>query len=158
MPVETLDDAKALIETWVNDRGFPISTIPVSDKFNFQFGGISSLGIGFAIIQPKDLKRAIAVVTRIEFDPVHIKVLESLDQNDRDEFLWNLKKDLLFNPPAFFFSDPNHPKFIEFLMHVSFDEITEGRLQNAMDQTVRSVLFVAWSLSRRFGVPKGEEK
>jgi hypothetical protein len=156
MPVETIDDAKKLVERWVNDRGYPISAIPTSDDYSFQFGRISNLGIGFVVVQPKNIKRVVVVATRVAFDQFHIKALENA--SDHDEFLWNLKKELVFVSPAFSFDNPKTPTAIEFSKEISFDELTEGRLHEAVDLTVRCVLWVAWLFNEKFGSSEESKK
>jgi hypothetical protein len=156
MPVETIEAAKELVEKWVSDRGYPISAIPASDDYSFQFGRISNLGIGFAVVQPKSIKRAVVVATRVALDPFHIKALESAD--DREDFLWSLKERLVFVLPAFSFDNPNVPTSIEFSKEISFDELTEGRLQDVVDQTIRCVLWVSWVFVRKFGRSEESKK
>jgi len=156
MPIETIEAAKELVERWVNDRGYPISAIPASDDYSFQFGRISNLGIGFVVVQPKNIKRVVVVATRVAFDPFHLKALESA--SDRDDFLWNLKERLVFVSPAFSFDNPKTPTVIEFSKEISFDELTEGRLQEAVDLTVRCVLWVSWLFIQRFGSSEESKK
>jgi hypothetical protein len=152
MPVETIIAAKEFIEKWVNDRGYPMTDVPHSDDYSFQFGSISAIGIGFVIVQPKTLKRVVVVATHVEFSPFHLEALESAP--DRADFLWKLREHLVSASPAFSFNDPKNPTGIEFSREISFDELTEGRLQDAVDQTVRCVLWVSWLFLHRFGISK----
>ncbi|MDP0941403.1 DUF2299 family protein, partial [Klebsiella quasipneumoniae] len=83
------------------------------------------------IIQPAGLERSLILVSKIEIHPQHLEKLQSMSSVERDEFLWNLKRDLMFAPPVFQthpLEDPDHPTAIEFIKEISFDELTEGRL------------------------------
>ena len=152
MPVNTIEEAEILIEKWMKGR-FPQKEAPVSDLNNFQYISETSQGIGFSVIQPKALHDFVVVVAIIALDPYQLKKLESLDPKKRDDFIWDLKKELLFWPPHFKFDNPTIPQSIQFHTELSFDELTIGRLHDALNQITRCMIWIAWSLGREFGVP-----
>lgn len=153
MQDKTIEEVRTLIERWIKDRGYVVNTAPSSESFEFQFNGSSHLGIGFAIIQPKDLKRVVIVATRIMVDQFHIDALKSLENDSRSEFLWELQMGLIFVPPTFKIDNPSIPTSIDFTKEISFDELTEGKLHEALDQTIRCVLYTAWLFNKKFGTP-----
>jgi hypothetical protein len=85
--------------------------------------------------------------------------MSKLTPQERDDFLWDLKKELIFAPATFFMSpNINNPKTIQFAKEISFDELTEGRLIEAMDAVCRSTIWAIWMIIRRFGVPRESKK
>jgi hypothetical protein len=153
MPVKNIEKARTLIERWLNDRGYIVDATSPSENLEFQFSSSSNSGIGFAIIHPKNLKRVVIVATRITVDPFHVDALKSLEHESRSEFLWELQQSLLFFPPAFRIDNPSMPTSIDFTKEISFDELTEGKLHDAVDQTIRCVLYTAWLFNKKLGIP-----
>jgi hypothetical protein len=156
MPVNTIEEASALIEKWM-DRRYPRKDIAASDLDNFRYASETALGIRFSVHQPKDNVDFVAMRARIVIDPEHLTRFESLEREKRDEFIWNLKEKLLFWPTHFQFEDPNSPKAIQFYAEISFDELTAGKLQDTLNKITRPLLWVAWSIGREFGTPQSGE-
>jgi hypothetical protein len=152
MAVNNIEEAKTKIEEWMKGR-FPQKDAPVSEPNNFQYNSETANGIGFSVIQPKGHPDFVVVVAAIAIDPYQLKKLESIDPKNRDDLLWDLKKELLFWPPHFKFDNPIIPQSIQFHTEISFDELTIGRLHDALNQITRCMLWIAWSLGREFGVP-----
>lgn len=157
MPVGTVDDAMILVERWMDNR-YPKKDFPSSDMDNFRYASETALGIGFSVHQPKAHVDFLVVRARILFDPDHIQKIGLLDIKDRDDLLWDLKEKLLFWPPHFEFEFDKQqlPTAIRFSVEISFDELTIGKLQDAINQITRCLLWVAWSFAHNFGVQEGE--
>jgi len=158
MSVGTIQEAKSLSERWMSDMGyFTREVTPCPDDLNFVLEGMSPNGIPFIIIHPKKLPRAIVVIVNVRVTESSFASLSSLNKNDRDEFLWNLQREIMFAPPSFFFEptfeDGGIPRIIQFSEDIWYDELTEGRLAKAVNDTVRSALWVIWSFRRKFGKP-----
>jgi len=66
-----------------------------------------------------------------------------------------LKKGTHDHPPAFLFRPTGGPEVIpesiQFMKEISFDELTEGRLIEAMDQTCRGVIMTVWIFLNELG-------
>ena len=114
--------------------------------------------IGITILHPKKLFRSILIVSRIEVHPKHRDLLNELQPNEKADFIWNLKRDLIF-APATFRMEPsgNDIDSMQFTNEISFDELTEGKLIEAVDNVCRPLIWVAWTFMRRFGQPEKEE-
>lgn len=158
MPVNTVDEARLFIERWFNDRGYDNSATSISENLEFQFNGVSDTGIGFTIIKPAKLPRAIVVATRIKAIQFHVDMLKSLSGEDLENFLWELKRGLLLTPPNFRFDNPAIPTTMDFTKEISFDELTEGRLHDAVDQTIRCILYTAWLFNYKLGSPQNNDE
>lgn len=165
MPVKTQEEAKTLIRNWITDRGFfdkktnIIEVDPAPKGLLFQFNGKAPTAIPYIIIQPDIFNRTIVILANVKITQSRIDSLNSMKKEDRDNFIWNLQKDLVFVPPSFTF-DPSFeetgiPKAIQFTKEVYYDELTEGRLAEAADSVCRCVLWVIWAFQKEFG-PSGE--
>jgi hypothetical protein len=157
--IKTFDQAKLLAQTWMQDRGFFSKEIlPCPEGLDFILEGKDPNGIPFLIIHPKQLKSAVVVIATVKITDSSFASLSALKSNERDDFLWNLKKELIFAPPMIAF-DPTFeetgiPKGIQFSKEIYYDELTEGRLAETVDYATRSALWVVWTFRRKFGAPK----
>lgn len=156
--IKAVDQAKSLAQTWMQEGGFFSKEIlPCPDDLNFILEGVAPTGIPFLIIQPKQLKSAVVVIANVRITDSSFTSLSALKSDERDEFLWNLKRELMFAPPTFVF-DPTFeetgiPKAIQFSKEVYYDELTEGRIAEAVNYATRSALWVVWTFRRKFGAP-----
>jgi hypothetical protein len=155
MPVETSEQAKALIQGWMENRGLYKDDTISAKNVIFQLNGVNSLGIAFTIIQPESLKTSIIILAQIDLHPEHYKALADLNKSARNKFLFGLKRDLVFRPPAFTFNDPEIPKSIQFSNEIMFEELSEPKIRDVIENAIKCVLWVAWSFSEKFGTPKG---
>lgn len=156
--IKTIDQAKSLVQTWMRDSGIsPKEILPCPEDLNFILEGMAPNGIPFLIIQPKQCERAVVAIANVRITDSSFASLSALSVDERDEFLWNLKRELMFTPPTFAF-DPTFaktgiPKRMQFSKEVYYDELTEGRLAEAVNYATRSALWVVWTFRRKFGMP-----
>lgn len=154
MPVRTSDEAKAMIEEWLISRALPAKDVN-REGTTFQIESRTETNIAFAIMKPERFQRSVFVATKIEVHAEHFKALCSMNLKEQNGFLWELKKELLVLPPTFMFQSKSDqysvPESIQFTKEISFDELTEGRLVDAMDQTCRGVILVTWIFLKTFG-------
>lgn len=162
MPVEisikTADQAKSFAKTWMENNGvFSREVIPCPGDFDFILEGMALNGIPFIITQPEHLATAVMAIVNVRVTESSLASLNSMDGKEREEFLWNLQRDLVFAPPNFAF-DPDYektgiPKGFQLSKEIYYDELTEGRLAEAVNYATRSALWVIWSFRRKFGLP-----
>jgi len=138
-----------MIRDWMSDRRIYINDEIHHKDVTFQLNGVNSLGIGFSVIQPISLKRTVVVISRIDIK-ARFDALKNMPAVERDEFIFNLKRDLIFQSPDFTFDQPV-PKSIQFSKEIMFDELTEGQIREVLERIARSVLWVAWYMDNRFG-------
>ena len=165
MPVRTTEEAQTLIRNWITDRGFfdkeskIIEADPAPKGFLFQFYGKAPTTIPYNIIQPDLFNRTILILANVRITQPRIDSLKSMKKEDRDDFLWNLQKDIMFAPPTFTFDSSYEktgiPEGIQFTKEISYDELTEGKLAESVDYVCRCVLWVIWAFQKEFG-PSGE--
>jgi len=157
MPTETAAEAKEKVRTWMEGRRIFIKETE-ADEVDFQLNGRTETQIPLAIVLPKDLPKTILVVTKIELHKMHANALNQLTPQEKEAFIWDLKKDLMFAPAAFNMEPSGTDlKAIQFTKEISFDELSDGRLIDAMDSVCRSFIWTAWVLTKKFGVPAGDQ-
>jgi hypothetical protein len=158
MPVETPEEAAAFVKRWMNDRRL-FNKESTNDTVYFSYDGTCNTGVNISIQQPKDVVRAVGVTAKMLIPPYHLKILSVLDRLKRSEFFRNLNQNLMFIPPAFAIG-PNmeNPEWVFFIKEISYDELTEGRLIESVDQVSRAVLWAASILFEQFGFGESEKE
>jgi hypothetical protein len=156
--IKIVDEAKSLAHTWMKDRGYdPLDILPCPEDLSFMLQGKASNGMPFLIIQSKNASSSVVAIANVRVTQSSYASLQKMSKAERDEFLWNLKRELIFAPPNFSF-DPSYeetgiPKGVQFSKEVYYSDLTEGRLAEAVDQAIRSALWVIWTFRRKFGMP-----
>ncbi|HOE46417.1 MAG TPA: DUF2299 family protein [Methanothrix soehngenii] len=152
--MKTSEEAKRLIKEWMVSRGLPAKEVDQKNTV-FQIESKTPTDIVLVAIQSSTLPRSVFIITKIDIHPAHLEALKSVNPERRTQFLWELKKELASIPPAFLCqpigSIDTVPESIQFMKEISFDELTEGRLIEAMDQTCRGIILTAWIFLKEFG-------
>ena len=163
MPVRTLEEAKSFAQTWMTDMGyFGREVTPCPEGFNFMLEGAVPNKIPFLIIQPKESADILVVLATVRITESSFNSLSKMKEEDRDEFLWNLQKELILLPPTYSF-DPTFeetsiPKGIQFTKEVYYDDLTKGKLAEAVHYTTRGALWVVLTFKRKFNPNKEVEQ
>jgi hypothetical protein len=155
MPTGNIEDAMLLIEKWMGGRGFAISPEQdkdgATDEFNFKFNSKTDMGLGFAIMQPKNVPRTVIMASRVDIAKPHDDALGSMKTRKFEDFMWELKKELILAPAAFQILPPQGiPKSIQLSREISFDELTEGRLADALGSIMKSAVLIILLFSKKF--------
>ena len=156
MPVKTPEEAASFVRKWMEDRNFFKNDLR-KDGALFSYEGISGAGLAFAVQQPKDYLRVVGVTTRLIIDSKQQKALADLDAKERDVFIKGLRSGLLFKGPAYVLGPKEgSPEWVLFIKEISYDELTEGRLMDAVDQINRAVIFASIIITDNLGESEGE--
>jgi len=157
MPVKTPEEAASFVRKWMEDRKFFKNDMH-KDSALFSYEGISAIGVAFAIQQPNDLVRVIGVTVRLLLDPKQQKALAGLEAKERDNFLKELRSRLLLLDPTYVLGP--REDLIEWVLlvkEISYDELTEGRLLDAVDKMNRAVIFASSLITEKLGEPEEEQ-
>ncbi|HPJ30241.1 MAG TPA: DUF2299 family protein [Methanothrix sp.] len=153
MPVENVDEAIHLIEKWMDGRGFTISPPREKDEstveFNFAYNGKTERGLGFTVVQPKNIARLVLVASRIDIAGQHRDILGSMETSEFEDFMWELKRALVLAPASFQILPPEGmPDSIQLSLEISFDELSEGKLNNALNSISKSAVLIILLFSK----------
>jgi hypothetical protein len=161
MSVENTNEARELIQGWMDDRGFfdaVLSPAPIPEGFHFIIGGKAANGLPFSVLQPDELIETVMVIANVSLSKEHFDAFNDLNAKDRDMLLWNLQRDIMFKSPTYSFNSEFQTdgtfKGIQFTKEISYDELTKGKLGDAVIDVTRCVLWVIWTFGREFGALK----
>jgi len=156
MPVETAEVAKDFIKRWMQDRKV-FTEEKTSEATLFHYIGTWVTGVNFSIQQPKNIPRAVGVTTRLLIASSHLEVLKNLSPQKNEEFFKRLTEKFLFISPTFNYGPtPEDKQWILFVKEITYDELTEGRLLDAVDQISRAAIWGSLVIIDILGEPKGE--
>jgi hypothetical protein len=154
MPSKDIEEVKEKVCEWMKGRGIFIRETE-SEETDFQLEGKTEVQVGITIVKPKKLYKSLIVISKLELHPGHFAKFDSLNSKKKAEFIWDLKKDLIFVPATFTIEQSgDNLKSIQFAKEISFDELTEGRLIEAVDSVCRPLIWTAWVFVKRFGQPE----
>lgn len=158
MPVKTIRQARGLIRDWMSDRMFidpALSPSSAPEGFHFVIGGKAANGLPFSILQPAQLKRTVVVIANVSLAKEHFDAFNSMEIKDRENLLLNLQRDLIFQSPTYSFNQEYERdgifKGLQFIKEISYDELTEGKLGDAVNDVTKCVLWVIWTFREAFG-------
>lgn len=159
MAVKSTEEAKLLAQGWLDDaEGYSGQAVdPSQDDLLFLFIGKGHGDIPFLITQSIKAKRSIAVIVNVNISESSYKSLSDMSERDRENFLWDLRREIMFAPANFAF-DPEFektgiPRAVQFSQTIYFDDLSESRLAEVVDYTIRSALWLIWTFGRSFGPP-----
>lgn len=158
MAVENTNEARELIQVWMDDRGFfdaKLSPTPIPEGFHFIIGGKAAIGLPFSVLQPNELIKTVIVIANVSLGKEHFDAFNDLNAKDREMLLWDLQRDIMFASPTYSFNPEFQTdgifKGIQFTKEISYDDLTKGKLGDAVIDVTRCVLWVIWTFARRFG-------
>ena len=152
-----------LTERWISDRGLRVvdpkrENQELEEELNFRYDGRTVTGIGFSIVQPKAAPRTVLALSRVEIAPNHFGALKSMKTRRFEDFLLDLRKELVLAPAMFLLIPPQGvPQSVQFAKEVSFDELTEGKLIEAVNNIVKCTILLILLFNKKFG-PGAEVK
>ena len=143
MPVETPQEASEFVRKWMEDYTV-FKSDNSSDDAYFNYDGNVAGEFDFSIQQPKEMTRVVGVVSRMDFVPEHLEKLRAFDIDKRKKFIRDIEDHLVLMSPNFAFEPKSeNPEWILFVKEITYDELTEGRLNAAVNQICRNIIFTS---------------
>ncbi|MHC1689057.1 MAG: DUF2299 family protein [Methanothrix sp.] len=143
MSVETPEEASKLVRKWMEDYKV-FKNDNNSDAAYFNYDGNVAGQFEFSIQQPKEMVRVVGVLSKMDIAPWHLEKLRAFDIDKRKKFIRDIEKYLLLMPPNFAFEPSSeNPEWILFVKEITYDELTEGRLNAAVNQICRDIIFTS---------------
>jgi hypothetical protein len=128
-------------------------------QLNLQFPNPHS---NINILQPKGKEDTLIIGAVIEVAKSHKQRLRTLEKEEREEFIWDLRLTLAKGNTEFEMRHPDN--ILEFVRVHKFlyeDGFSKNSFMNALLEVNRSKLLVIWFIQKKFGVspsPKPEEE
>jgi len=137
------------------EEGFQIEQVddPTAD---FHLTADLSNLIGYDIIKPKNKPDMIAVAVGLKLDNNQITRLKELPEEEREEFLWGVKFDLILAGYAFQFQPTNRMNYVEHVLITQslwFDGTTKNSFMLTLEKVSNGRQFAAWKMGRELGFP-----
>ena len=157
MAVENTAKAEELVRDWLNSRGFydpAASPVTIPEEFHFIIAGKADNEISFFVIQPKKLDGIIAVLSNVKLGEKHFEAFTKLDDKGREELLWNLQLGIIFAPTAYAFNPDIKDgilKAIQFTKEIYYEDLTRGKLGEAVLDVTKCALWTVLFFRQRFG-------
>jgi len=157
MPVENIDEAMRLIENWMAGRrlttAIPKEGVEFKEVLSFAYSCKTPTGLGLAIVQPKNTARTILVASRVDIAKQHLDVLGSMDVSEFEDFILELRMALVLAPTMFqILPLQGMPNSIQLSLEISFDELTEGRLNSALSNITKTSVLIVLLFRKKFGL------
>lgn len=113
----------------------------------------------FSVLQLEDKKDNIVVVGIINLGKDMQKMLSTMQNKERQTFLWNLRKDLLLANCGFQFS-PNLTSFTSIQVNkpIYYDSLSKNKLFEIVQSIVNMLLLIIWSLQQALGISPDKQK
>lgn len=158
MAVENTNEARELIQGWMDERGFfdaALSPTPIPEGFLFIIGGKATNGLPFSVLQPNELKETVIVIANVALGKEHFDAFNELNAKNRDTLLWDLQRDIMLASPTYSFNPEFQTdgifKGFQFTKEISYDELTKGKLSDAVIDVTKCVIWVIGTFRRAFG-------
>jgi hypothetical protein len=131
-----------LIEGWLGAMGCSTTNIkPINPQVHWQiqFDYPPKSGHTMAIINPFDRPKAFMVLTEVEVSPEHVTAHRSLDDDDKLDFLDELRGALNRDFVEFIWTGVDHPLACPTKFQVSATRYRDGLSLDSLARTVSSV-------------------
>lgn len=157
MEITTPEQAKELIKKWLEENHHQVKEIK-DDASNFHFEIDYPLGSlkRQRVIQPKEYPSLVVLLNGVAIAKEHTEQLKKMNENDRDAFYNEIRKDLLFlmNSYDMNLDDEGLAKQVQFSYEFYFDGLSKTKLFEGLLLNHRTLLYIITKFNDEFGVPE----
>jgi hypothetical protein len=146
------EKVKSNIQKWLLEDGYKIESQPDQNTL-FRFIATDKSGIKTIIVQPTLMLDQIVIGAGINVDNVQQSLLQTLENKERLDFLWDLRFGLL-NLDVGFHGISLPLEKIEISKTIYYDGLTKDALLQKVSNVTRAVIFAKWTFDRKFGEAK----
>jgi hypothetical protein len=150
---EVIADTHDRIKSWLTEEGLFKEELQ-SKGLYIQIMAEFPRGSGrhLSLVQPRDHEDMIVVFSRIVLADVHQKAFSALPQKKKEQLLWQMRYDLLFQESSFEI-EPNGAdmRSIRFTREIYYDGLTKNKLMEAVRENFKCELYVVWKFQEIFG-------
>ena len=150
---EIVADTRDKIKSWLTEEGLFKEELQ-SEGLYIQIAAEFPLGSGrhLSIIQPRDHEDLIVVFSRIVLADVHQRALSAMAPKKREQLLWQMRYDLLFQESNFEMEPIGADmRSIRFTREIFYDGLTKNKLMEVVRENFKCELYVVWKFQEIFG-------
>lgn len=164
MEITTPEQAKETVKKWLEENHHEVKEIS-DENANFHFEIDYPLGSmkRQRVIQPKEFPSLIVLLNGVSIASEHADKLKTMEQNDRDAFYNEIRKDLLFLQNSYDLNvdETGVAKQVQFSYEFYYDALTKTKLYEGLLLNHRTLLYIITKFNDEFGMPvmpsKGNE-
>ena len=156
MEITTPEQAKDLIKNWLVENHH--SVVEVKDEnVSFHFEIDYPLGSlkRQRVLQPKDYPGLIVLLNGVAIANEHLEQLKALNEEQRDKFYAEIRKDLLFldNSYDMNLDEEGIVKQVQFSYEFYYDGLSKTKLYEGLLVNHRTLLYIVTKFNEKFGIP-----
>lgn len=153
MTDQEIEETSGKIKAWLTQEGlFKEQVQDENLSFHLAAEYPARSGRHVSIIQPKNREDMIAVFSRIRLAEVHRKALSAMPLKEKEQFLWSMRYDLLFQESSFEMEPRGGDlESIHFTREIYYDGLTKNKLMEALRENFKCELYVVWKFQEVFG-------
>lgn len=156
MEITTPEQAKEVIKKWLEENHHELKEV-ADENATFHFEIDYPLGSmkRQRVLQPKDFPGLIVVLNGVSVAAEHTEKLKKTNENDRDAFYAEIRKDLLFlqNSYDMNMDDAGLPKQVQFSYEFYYDSLNKTKVYEGLLLNHRTLLYIITKFNDEFGMP-----
>jgi hypothetical protein len=148
------NEIKAKIQNWLIEEDYKVSKQD-NPKTYFTILAEHVTGMHIGVSQELDSKDRLTIQGTVE---IKNDKFQKLPENERLDFLWQLRYDLITNDINFaMFPDGKFPQRIALLKNIWYDGLTKNNFMNVTQRVVDGKLLILWKLQQKLGAPEPKD-
>jgi len=164
MEITTPEQAKETLKKWLEENHHEVKELP-DENATFHFEIDYPLGSmkRQRVIQPKEFPSLIVLLNGVSIAAEHADKLKTMQNNDREAFYNEIRKDLLFLENSYDLNvdEAGVAKQVQFSYEFYYDALTKTKLYQGLLLNHRTLLYIITKFNDEFGMPmmpsKGNE-
>lgn len=152
----TTEQAKEIIKKWLEENHHQVTDIK-DDNVNFHLEVDYPLGSmkRQRVIAPKDYPGLIVLLNGVAIANEHMEKIKKMNENDRDAFYGEIRKDLIFLQNSYDMNLDDHgvAKQVQFSYEFYVDSLTKTKLYEGLLLNHRTLLYIITKFNDEFGMP-----
>lgn len=156
MEITTPEQAKDTLKKWLEENHHEVKEIP-DENATFHFEIDYPLGSmkRQRVIQPKEFPSLIVLLNGVSIASEHADKLKTMENNDREAFYNEIRKDLLFLENSYDLNvdEAGVAKQVQFSYEFYYDALTKTKLYQGLLLNHRTLLYIITKFNDEFGMP-----
>lgn len=156
MEITTPDQAKELLKKWLEENHHEVKEINDENatfhlEIDYPLGSMKRQ----RLIQPKEFPSLVVVLNGVSIAAEHAEKLKTMQQNDREAFYNEIRKDLLFLQNSYDLNtdEAGIAKQVQFSYEFYYDALTKTKVYEGLLLNHRTLLYIITKFNDEFGMP-----